>query len=136
MGFLKLFSKIFKKKQRSKILVLLVEDNPICLKAELGIIKSLGLDLKVFVAKSGMDALKLLEENNFDFIVLDLVLPDIDGVNILKILNYSENLKSKVVVISATKKDYTALACLSLNAVAFLVKPITANDLMEIFNKP
>jgi len=56
-------------------------------------------------ASNGTDALKLLEKDVYDVILLDIMLPKVDGMNILRIIRMENSLNSKSVVFVMTNKD-------------------------------
>ena len=62
--------------------ILLVEDNPFLIDIYQKKLKDSGF--KVEVAKDGEKALEILKEKNFDLMLLDIVLPKIDGWKILE----------------------------------------------------
>jgi two-component system chemotaxis response regulator CheB len=75
-------------------------------------------------AVNGQDALKLLQKNSYDLIVLDLLMPVMDGISFLKEMNRIGN-DTKVVVSSvvANKGSDITVEALSLGAVDFVKKP-------------
>lgn len=69
---------------------------------------------RLTVAANGMEALIALQAETFDVILLDLGLPDIDGMDLLKILRKRMDLP--IVVISARKDENEKVAALDLGA--------------------
>lgn len=69
--------------------ILLVEDNLIAQRIGSFIIKSAGDD--VVVAGTGAEAIKLAREQLFNLIILDIGLPDIDGITIKETLRANNN---------------------------------------------
>lgn len=85
-----------------KLKFLIVEDNELNLKITEDILKDVGAE--VILATSGKKALKELEKNRFDFILLDLELPDIHGFDILRYIRTSEKRtmrSTQVIVVTA-----------------------------------
>ena len=65
------------------------------------------------------------EENNFDLILLDLYMPEMDGFEVLSIIMEDQRLKLiPVVVMSSTESNDIISSCLKQGALNFLVKPI------------
>ena len=61
---------------------------------------------EVVVAASGLEALAILEEDGFDLILLDLLMPDMNGVEVLERLKSDERWRSTpVIMISGLKRD-------------------------------
>ncbi|MDH7516680.1 MAG: response regulator [Bacteroidota bacterium] len=103
---------------------------------------SLGLLQKGYETEpceSGLKALKTLEtykENNtaFDYIVLDVKLPDIDGVKLLKVIK-QQYPDVPVVLITGYRHDALVEEARIAEADAFLEKPFTADDLASVLAK-
>lgn len=84
--------------------VLLIEDDQIQNQAISHLIS--GSDVQVLAAKSGREALRMLEDATFDCIILDLALPDVSGFDVLSEL--SELQKSLPPIVIYTGKDLSA----------------------------
>jgi len=85
-------------------------------------------------AKNGQDALDLYKELNPDIVLLDIVMPDANGISILdQIMNYDK--KANVVMCSAAALKNVIIESIQLGAKGFLVKPITAETLLKTVNK-
>lgn len=76
----------------------------------------------------GLAARAALERDSFDIIVLDMNLPGLDGVEILKWLRLHDA-ESTVIMISASGEEVDRVLCLELGADDFLVKPFSAREL-------
>ena len=87
--------------------------------------RSLPEDWKVFVteASGGRQALELCESNPYDVIFLDLTMPDMDGLDVLKALQ-ERGIKSKAFVISADIQKTSKEMAAQLGALDFIEKPI------------
>lgn len=83
---------------------------------------------RLTVAVNGMEALTALQAETFDVILLDLGLPDIDGMDLLKILRKRMDLP--IVVISARKDENEKVAALDLGADDYVTKPFGTNELL------
>ncbi|MBE8831318.1 response regulator transcription factor [Enterococcus hirae] len=83
---------------------------------------------RLTVAANGMEALTVLQAETFDVILLDLGLPDIDGMDLLKILRKRMDLP--IVVISARKDENEKVAALDLGADDYVTKPFGTNELL------
>ena len=84
-------------------------------------------------AANGEEAIDLAFELQPDFITLDNILPDMIGTDILKVYG-EEGLQSKIVMISAVGQDSVVNEGLRLGAKAYVVKPFTPDQLIEIMN--
>lgn len=83
---------------------------------------------RLTVAANGMEALTALQAETFDVILLDLGLPDIDVMDLLKILRKRMDLP--IVVISARKDENEKVAALDLGADDYVTKPFGTNELL------
>ena len=69
--------------------ILLVEDDPMI--AEIYIKKMQAAELEVVNAKTGKEALRAVENEKFDLILLDMVIPELSGMEVLKEIKQSGN---------------------------------------------
>jgi two-component system chemotaxis response regulator CheY len=85
-------------------------------------------------AANGETAIDLALEHQPDLITLDNILPDMIGTDILKVYK-SEGLTSKVIMVSALGQQSVIDEGLDLGASDYIVKPFTAEELIETVNK-
>ena len=85
-------------------------------------------------AATGESAIDIALELNPDVITLDNILPDMIGTDILQVYK-QENLKSKVILISAVGQDSAIEEGMRLGAHAYIVKPFTTEQLVEAIEK-
>jgi len=82
---------------------------------------------KTFIAESGAEALKVLEKEsaNIDIILLDLIMPEVNGMDLLKILKDNNNTYHiPIIMLSALDEIDTIVKCISSGADDFLIKPV------------
>lgn len=117
------------KKERKKIL--LVEDDTFIL--EMYATKLLNFGYDVLTATDGEEALKIIKDKHPDFILLDLVLPSMDGFDILKVIKKDAKTKSIPVVLLTNlgeRKDVET--GLKLGANDYLIKAhFTPSEVIE-----
>lgn len=84
-----------------------------------------------FIAKDGLDALDKLKENEIDLLVLDIILPKLDGLGVLEKLDKETNNKSlpKVIMISAFVSQPLIIKAMELGAAYYMAKPIDLESL-------
>ncbi len=85
-------------------------------------------------AANGEEAIDMAFELQPDFITLDNILPDMIGIDILKVYQ-EEGLKSKVLMISAVGQETVVNEGLRLGARAYIVKPFTSDQLIDAITK-
>ncbi len=85
-------------------------------------------------AGDGETAIDLALELSPDLITLDNILPDMMGLEILKVLQ-EEKVTSKVIMVSAVGQQTMVNKGIELGASDYLVKPFTSESLIEVVNK-
>lgn len=86
---------------------------------------------KVYTAYDGKEALKLVEEKNVDLIILDLMMPDIDGLEVCKSLKRKENTdKIPIIMLTAKGEEFDKILGLELGADDYITKPFSVRELM------
>ena len=79
-------------------------------------------DLETSSASSGQDALDLLKKNTYDVILMDIMLGDMEGFEVIKLIR-KQGIQTPVIIISGRDEDYDALYGLSLGADDYITKP-------------
>ena len=124
----------FRPKKKHKKNILLVDDNKICLKANSYVVESYNSDLNIVTADTGQKALDIIRNQEFEFIILDLGMSDINGIEILKMMNLKKDDVKKVIVLTVYDSDYFKIACKHLNAHSFIEKPLNLEKLLSVFS--
>ncbi|OIN93201.1 two-component system response regulator [bacterium CG1_02_42_9] len=83
-------------------------------------------------AVDGVDALKKIEEEKADLLLLDIIMPNLDGIGVLKKIPAG---KIKAIVISAVGQEKMMNEAKSLGAVDFIIKPFDAENVLEAVKK-
>jgi len=83
-------------------------------------------------AIDGEDALKKIENGAFDLLLLDIVMPNLDGIGVLKRLPFN---KVKVIVISAVGQEKMMNDAKEAGAADFIIKPFEAENVLEAVKK-
>ena len=90
------------------------------------------LGYEVFLSENAVQAFNILKKTIPDLILLDLMLPKMDGYDILKKLKKEERTKyAPVIVISAKDQPEDIKRAEDLGATMYLQKPIGINELIE-----
>ena len=89
---------------------------------------------EVFTALSGEDGLKLFQVEKPDIILLDIVLPGIDGVEVLRQIKQA-NATAIVIMMSAYHLVERAVEAMKLGAFDYLVKPFPLDDMMTTLHR-
>lgn len=94
-------------------------------------IKSPSFDVKT--VSSGEEAINLLEEGHFDLMLLDIMMPGIDGFQVLKTLN-QRSLVVPVIILSAIGETDPIVEGLNLGAYDYITKPFEPKELVARIN--
>ncbi len=85
-------------------------------------------DYNVTKAHNGESCLKLLEEQKFDLVLLDLMMPKLDGIETLKRIREKSNVPVMIITAKTTEKD--KIQGLNLGADDYITKPIKPLELL------
>jgi DNA-binding NtrC family response regulator len=107
--------------------VLLVDDETIFTKNMSKLLKNRGY--QVTAANSGDGAIRELEQNHFDVIVLDLKMPGMDGIATLKEI-MKLGLFTETLILTGHGSIDTALEAMKLGAYDYLTKPCEIDELV------
>ena len=110
--------------------ILIVDDEPnIVMTLEYTFKKS---NYEVFIARDGQEALDILKTNFPDVIILDIMLPMVDGFATLEQIRKDANLQhTKVMFLSAKNKESDIEKGLALGADAYMTKPFSIKKVVE-----
>jgi putative two-component system response regulator len=82
-------------------------------------------------AQSGEEALKLMHKNNFDLILLDIMMPGIDGYKVCKTMKEDPRLSDIPVIFLTAKADMDSMTMgFEVGALDYITKPFHANELL------
>lgn len=105
------------------IRILFVDDDPIV--REFAVVHLSTDKARVTVGSDGLEALKAVEAGEFDIVLLDLEMPNMDGFEVLAHLRADERTRRLPVVVVTGREDVDAIdRAFQAGATSFLVKPI------------
>ncbi|HZP42902.1 MAG TPA: response regulator [Candidatus Binatia bacterium] len=109
--------------------VLIVDDNDDNLRIMREILVARGYEVRV--ARDGPSALRVLEEQPPDVILLDIMMPEMDGMEVLDRIKGSADLAHiPVILVTAKAADEDLLAGYKTGADYYITKPFTAKQLL------
>lgn len=122
--------------------ILMVEDNPNDAELTIRALRKKHLANPVFIAQDGQEALDFLfHQGNYAsressglprVILLDLKLPKISGLEVLKIIKENEHTKTiPVVVLTSSREDPDVKTAYALGANSYVVKPVEFDQFVE-----
>lgn len=91
--------------------------------------------IRVVSASDGKEALELVDRFEFDVVLLDLMLPEVNGFQFLRALRHTEQQQVPVIVITSRTDPVNHFWARRLGAVEYLEKPIDGNYLMEVVDR-
>jgi two-component system, sensor histidine kinase and response regulator len=113
--------------------ILVVDDDEKILNLEKTILEQRGFE--VTGAIGGAEALQVLGERSFDLVLLDVMMPEVDGFTVCRKIKEDPRFKDLPVVFLTAKGGREALAeGFESGAVMYINKPFTANKLLTIVN--
>lgn len=120
---------------QKNIKILVVDDFPTMRRIIKNLLKDLGFE-NVDEAEDGVIGLEKLRNGNFDFVVSDWNMPNMDGLTMLQQVRADPNLSSiPVLMVTAEAKKENIIAAAQAGASGYVVKPFTAATLEEKLNK-
>lgn len=112
-----------------KLRVLIVDDNEMTLTLISKILQLEGYE--VDIASNAIDTFNLIDNNQFDLIILDVMMPDMNGYDLCKRLRGEPlNIKTPVMILTAEGNNLEKQHALECGANDLLTKPFN----MEVFN--
>lgn len=110
--------------------ILIVDDEPnIVMSLEYTFKKQ---DFEVFIARDGSEAMEILEHEVPDVILLDIMMPNVDGYQTLNYIKNNKNLEqTKVVFLTAKNKASDVEKGLNLGADKYLIKPFSVKKIVS-----
>jgi DNA-binding response OmpR family regulator len=113
----------------NKANILIVDDEPDTLGLIELTLKTAGYNVQT--ASGGQDALRKLRDESFDLVLLDIMMPDMSGYEVLKRLMDGPTPPPPVMFLTAKSADEDRELGRSLGAAGYLVKPTTRGDLLD-----
>ncbi|MBA3025149.1 MAG: response regulator [Sulfurimonas sp.] len=116
---------------KKDLVVLAVDDDLINLKLLRSMLMKSGNVKEVIEAKNGSDAIgELKKRDDIDLILLDIIMPIMGGIDMLKVVRADDNLRQLPIIVLTTDETKKGDA-LEFGANGFLMKPIRNDDLMK-----
>ena len=111
--------------------LLIVDDNPINQKF---LYYSLKKYYEIETADNGLEAVRMLESQYFDVVLMDLTMPVMDGAEATKVIRNSISFRNKdIPIIFVTTNDYEheRVRCIENGGDDYLIKPVDVSELLS-----
>lgn len=113
--------------------ILIVEDSSAMRAFVRAALEEADVAREVVEAASGFEALRILPREAFDVAIVDINMPDVNGLELVRFMRSSESHReTPLLVISSEASARDRERGLSLGANQFLAKPFTAESLIEV----
>ena len=110
--------------------ILLVDDVRLFLNLEETFFRRTGCEIKI--AQTGVEAIKIARQEKPDLILLDLLMPEMNGDEVCRILKSDSQMKStKVIMVTTQADEETVRRCKQAGCDDFVTKPINQRDLLR-----
>ncbi|AFY71038.1 two component transcriptional regulator, LuxR family [Thalassoporum mexicanum PCC 7367] len=116
------------------IRVVLIEDHDLTRVGMKMTLQQQGHISLVAEAANGHDGVKQVEVTEPDVVILDLGLPDIDGIEVtkqIKSLNFSSGKSPRILILTLTDNNESVLAAFAAGADSYCIKDISSDDLIQ-----
>ncbi len=110
--------------------ILIVDDEPnIVMALEYSLKKN---NYEVFIARNGLEAMDLASKHEPDLVVLDIMMPKVDGYEVLEFIKMQDQLAhTKVLFLSAKNKEEDIQKGLAMGANDYMTKPFSMKKLIQ-----
>jgi DNA-binding response OmpR family regulator len=113
--------------------ILIVDDDEMVLIALNELLRPEGYEVHTF--SSGTEALKKLDQNGYDLLMLDIIMPEMDGFELCKKIREKENYReTPIVFLTAKSQEEDRVQGIEAGANLFLSKPISPEKLLGIIS--
>ncbi|MBB6713187.1 response regulator [Clostridium gasigenes] len=116
------------------IRVLIVEDDPMVAEIDKKYVEDVPQLTVVGICNNGKDALEVLKKNKVDLIILDVYMPKLNGIELLKELR-KININSDVIMVTAADETKSLNEILNLGVIDYLIKPFEYQRFLGALNK-
>jgi len=114
--------------------ILIVDDNPTNLEVLQVRLNAHGYEL--ITAVDGEDALAKVREFEPDLVLLDVMMPKLDGISVVKQLKADSDLRTvPVVMLTSSREEQDLLSSYNFGVNAYVVKPVDFADFVQALNK-
>ena len=91
-------------------------------------------DYHVLLAGTGQEAMDIFKKNSIDLILLDILLPDVNGLDLLeKLVETDPN--SEIIMVTAVNEVQTAVQAIKLGAYEYIIKPFVVDDVLTVIRR-
>ncbi|HOV99187.1 MAG TPA: sigma-54 dependent transcriptional regulator [Bacteroidota bacterium] len=116
----------------NNVTILVVDDEAPFLQVAQALLES--ENYTVETAADGVAAINILQQKSFDVVLLDIKLPRVDGIEVLKFI-HEHYLNTQVIMLTGVHDIKTAVECMNLGAFNYVTKPYSADELLHTIDR-
>lgn len=110
--------------------ILIVEDDPTTVQLIKFLLKK--NNFEVLIAYNGVEALQITKKEKSDLILMDVMMPKMDGIEAIEKLKKDENTRDiPIVILSALGQEMDVMRGLQAGASGYIVKPFSPKELLD-----
>lgn len=113
--------------------VLVVDDDPVVIRLVKEILKTLGYQVET--AKDGIDAMVLVKKEKPDLIVLDIMMPELNGYDVLRTLKFTDEFKDIPVLLLTAREQELDRRIGEMMGIDYLQKPVNREAFIDRIQK-
>lgn len=113
--------------------VLVVDDDPVVIRLVKEILKNLGYEVET--AKDGIDAMVMVKKEKPDLIVLDIMMPELNGYDVLRTLKFTDEYKDIPVLLLTAREQELDRRIGEMMGIDYLQKPVNREAFIERIQK-
>lgn len=122
------------KTKDQKLKILIVEDDEVNREVTRKLLEHIGYEAET--SENGAEAARISVEKDFDLILMDCQMPEMDGFTATESIRRSEKSeRPKIIALTANSAETEREKCLQAGMDDYLCKPVTKKDLIEVLNK-
>jgi two-component system chemotaxis response regulator CheY len=115
--------------------ILIVEDSSTTRALIRAVIDELG-DFETVEASTGFEALKMLPQEEYDLIITDINMPDINGLELINFMRTNDRYRNiPIIIVSTERSEEDKKRGMALGATAYVAKPFKSVELQEAIKK-
>ncbi len=114
--------------------ILAVDDHPIFRKGLVGLIKDEVQDCDISEAENGAEAIDMLNTSKFDFLILDIDMPEKSGIDVLDFIK-ANNVETKTIILTMHNDELFFNEAFNRGAVGFLLKEDSSIEIIECLER-
>ncbi len=113
--------------------ILIVEDDPTTVQLIEFLLKK--NNFEVLIAYNGVEALQIAKKEKLDLILMDVMMPKMDGIEAIEKLKKDENTRDiPIIILSALGQEMDVMRGLQAGASGYIVKPFSPQELLTEIN--